>query len=83
MLRGIISQLIYYDRSQMMSRTTDWVLEQEAKGEIVFNGTQYVPSNQDNNQSEDIFDRFERAEFELDLALTNWSTLKNEINKRV
>ncbi len=62
-----------------MSRTTDWVLEQEDKGEIVFNGTQYVP----NNQSEDIFDRFERAEFELDLALTNWSTLKDEINKRV
>ena len=48
-----------------MSRTTDWVLEQEDNGEIVFDGTQYIP----NNQSEDIFDRFERAEFELDLAL--------------
>ncbi len=63
----------------MMSRTTDWVLEQEDKGEIVFDGTQYIP----NNQSEDIFDRFERAEFELDLALQHWSTLRDEINNQL
>jgi len=60
----------------MMSRTTDWVLEQEDAGTIVHNGTQYVRTN----DSEDIYDRFERAEFELDLALTNWSTLRDEIN---
>jgi hypothetical protein len=63
----------------MMSKTTDWILEQEDKGEIVFNGTQYTP----NKESEDIFDRFERAEFELGLALNDWSTLKDEINKRL
>lgn len=63
----------------MMSRTTDWILEQEDKGEIVFDGTQYIP----NNQSEDIFDRFERAEFELDLALQHWSTLRDEINNQL
>lgn len=63
----------------MMSRTTDWILEQEDSGEIVFDGTQYIP----NNQSEDIFDRFERAEFELDLALQHWSTLRDEINNQL
>ena len=30
---------------------------------------------------EDIFEQFERAEFELDLALTNWKELKDKINK--
>lgn len=63
----------------MMSRTTDWILGQEDDDEIVFDGTQYIP----NNQSEDIFDRFERAEFELDLALQHWSTLRDEINNQL
>jgi len=31
-------------------------------------------------ESEDIFDQFERAEFELEVALTNWKYLKNKIN---
>jgi exonuclease VII small subunit len=30
---------------------------------------------------ENIFEQFERAEFELDLALTNWKYLKDKINK--
>lgn len=61
----------------MMSRTTDWVLEQEDAGTIVHNGTQYVTVE----QSEDIYDRFERAEFELDLALSNWKELRDRINR--
>ncbi len=30
---------------------------------------------------EDIFEQFERAEFELEVALTNWKYLKDKINK--
>lgn len=64
-----------------MSRTTDWVLELEDEGKIVHNGEQYVRTY-GQVQSEDIFDRFERAEFELDVAQKHWSTLRDEINYR-
>jgi|FLOH01.1.fsa_nt_gi hypothetical protein len=62
-----------------MSRTTDWVLELEHEGKIVHNGTQYVIASEQVH-SEDIFERFERAEFELDVAQKHWSTLRDEIN---
>jgi hypothetical protein len=60
-----------------MSKTTDWVLDMEDRGEVEFDGHQYVHTN----NLTDIFEQLERAEFELDLALTNWKDIKDKINK--
>ncbi len=30
-----------------MSRTTDWVLEQEANGTLIFNGKEYIKNNKE------------------------------------
>jgi hypothetical protein len=49
----------------------------EDKGEVEFDGHQYVHTN----NLTDIFEQLERAEFELDLALTNWKDIKDKINK--
>jgi hypothetical protein len=44
---------------------------------LYFDGTAYIST-----QGEDLFDQFERAEFELDLALTNWKQLRCKINNK-
>ncbi|MBT4732220.1 hypothetical protein HOB87_09670 [Candidatus Woesearchaeota archaeon] len=60
-----------------MSRTTDYILDEVDAGRLYFDGTAYIST-----QGEDLFDQFERAEFELDLALTNWKQLRCKINNK-
>jgi len=59
-----------------MSRTTDYILDEVDAGRLYFDGTAYLST-----QGEDLFEQLERAEFELDLAPTNWKDIKDKINK--
>jgi hypothetical protein len=58
-----------------MSRTTDYILDEVDAGRLYFDGTSYIST-----QGESLSEQLERAEFELDLALTNWKTIKDKIN---
>jgi hypothetical protein len=65
-----------------MSRTTDWVLDQEDRGNIYYDGEKYVRDVevQLTNHIPDIYEEFERAEFELQLAFNRWQEIRDTIN---
>lgn len=67
-----------------MSKTTDWILEQEEAGKIYFDGEKYVREVdvQLTKFNPDVYEMFEMAEHELKVAFNNWQQLRNKINNK-
>jgi|LWDU01.1.fsa_nt_gi hypothetical protein len=57
-----------------MSRTTDYILEQEDAGKLYFDGTQYRKVHPSG-----IHEELEQAEYELMSAYNHYEELKNKI----
>ena len=60
-----------------MSKMTDYVLEEEEAGRLEFNGSEYVKTE----NTWDLYDQLELAEFELQSVFTHWQNIKDRINK--
>jgi hypothetical protein len=60
-----------------MSKMGNYVLEEEEAGRLEFNGKEYVKTE----NTWDLYDQLELAEFELQSAFTHWQNIKDRINK--
>jgi hypothetical protein len=60
-----------------MSKMTDYVLEEEEAGRLEFICSEYVKTE----NTWDLYDQLELAEFELQSAFTHWQNIKDRINK--